>query len=137
MSGGANTAVGVNLAVQEVPYLIAALIGFFGRRRSGMTGEQKHDAVVDFVAPLVPPALDAGGQIAINNSGDAAHKAEIGELVKATHDVLLAAGQIAPTNVLEGPTAPLPVGKPLGGPLGTESVSGTATFQQNATKATP
>jgi len=94
MAGGQFTTLGVQVGFS----LLQQLIIFLGTRRTGMTGAQKRDFVVNTVAPLLPVAAQA----AVENSSNPTHKAEIAVLAQGFHDVLAATGQIQSTEVLEG-----------------------------------
>ena len=90
MANNANT-ITMGIALMQV------LITFLGTRKTGMTGKQKMDAVVNAVAPLIP----VSAAVASNNQNDPAHKAEIAVVAQGLHDALEASGKISETSALE------------------------------------
>lgn len=130
MAGGENTAALVQLSQPLISALIAQLIMFFGNRRTGLSGTQKMNTIVETVAPLAPVAAT----IASGNSSDPLHKLEIQTVAQGIHDGLLSVGAIQPTSVLEAQPAS-PVGQviqhvdtpPISGTTGEAAASATPT----------
>lgn len=85
--------------------LAQVLIGIFGTKKTGKTGQEKKEAVIDAIEPLI----NFGAAAAEGNTDNVITKAEIGLGVQALHDTMLKSGLIHDTAALEAGTAPLAI----------------------------